>query len=65
MRLTLILTGMLVLSGCATTVTSARTDVLCGLDTPTFTESELNQLSAQSLEELDNFLERRRAICEA
>jgi hypothetical protein len=56
---------MLVLSGCATTVTSARTDVLCGLDTPTFTESELNQLSAQSLEELDNFLERRRAICEA
>ena len=49
----------------ATTVTSARTDVLCGLDTPTFTESELNRLSAQSLEELDNFLEKRRAICGA
>jgi hypothetical protein len=65
MRLTLILAGMLVLSGCATTVMSGRTDVLCGLDAPTFTQVELERLSDQSLEELDNFLEKRRAICEA
>jgi hypothetical protein len=44
---------------------SARTDVLCSLDAPSFTIAELEQLSDRSLEELDNFIEKRRAVCEA
>jgi len=44
---------------------SGRTEVLCRLNVPTFTQVELERLSDQSLAELDNFLEKRRAICEA
>lgn len=63
MRLTLILIGMLVLSACTPTVLSGRTEILCGLPVPTFTQEELEGLSDRSLSELDNYLAKKKAVC--
>jgi len=45
----------LLLSACGATVSSV--DAVCNLKTPTFTESELKQLSDQTLDEHDVFFE--------
>ena len=55
------LIGMMLLSACVTTVGSA--DAICSIPTPTFTMSELEALSDQTLAGLDLFAERFRVAC--
>lgn len=62
MRFALPLIGMLLLTGCVTTVSSA--EAVCSIPTPSFTEVELGSLSDQTLLSVDLFFQRYKEACD-
>ena len=62
MKFSLLMIGMLTLSGCISPVGSDA-EAICEIPRPTITEEEAAMLSDRSLEEMATYYERLRAAC--
>ena len=68
MKLPLAITGMMLLSACdpvglSGPILSGRTEVLCNLDLPTYTEAEVEGLSDETLRQIETFILEREVVC--
>ena len=56
---------MTLLTGCVTPVLSGRTNIICSEPMPTFSQSEIDMLSDQTINEVDNYFARVKEVCNA